>query len=363
MLSCRLIEDGSGIAEIAGAWDRLLCRSEFTTIFASAGFARAWWRAYGHHRRLRLLVVEDEMGPRLIAPLYCDASSPDDWKMIGNFRGDYGNLIFSAGDVESLSCLFAWLRTHAGWQTLSMHNLPGHAAVLRFFPRAYTPDARYATKLRSWLVADSPLICQEWHAQHPRADAAKLRELAALLESRNHRKHVNWFSRQGTLAYRCLAEPADIRSRLPEFFALHVAEWSSKGGRSLFLEPANRDFYGFLTEDLAAYRTLRLDLLTVGDRLIAAHLGFDWHGRVSYYKPCYDPAVASHSPGKLLLAHIIRRAAEAGAPELDLLFGLEDYKKQYASEIRATGSIVMERSRWRALRRRLRPVSGVPLAR
>lgn len=353
MLTCRVIDDPGKLDEISLAWDHLARRSEFIDIYATAGFARAWWKAYGRVRTLRLILVEDASGPRLIAPFYFDNTAPHAWKLIGNFRADYNNLIFAAGDLEPLSYLFSWLRTHGEWRLLMLQHVPGHAAVIHHFPTAYEGHWPRVRKLQSWLALGSLLVYRGRHAVHPRIAGTGLNALGNLLQSRHYRKHVNWLSRQATLEYRSVSDPDEIRSRLPEFMALHVAEWRSKGRDSLFTDPDNRTFYELLTREMAPYGATRLDLLTLGGRPIAAHFGFSWRRRVYYYKPCYDPSVATHSPGKLLLAYIIRRAIEEGAEEVDLLYGREAYKDAYASDIRQTGSLLIHRSRVSALMERV----------
>src|SRR5690348_3563378 len=120
-LQCRLIDDPNAMPELAGRWDSLVRRSEFVDVFSTSGFARAWWKAFGPSRLLRLLVVEQaDATPRLIAPCYADASAPGAWKLIGDFRADYTNFVFAAGDHESLSALFSWLQRRRDWQTLRM---------------------------------------------------------------------------------------------------------------------------------------------------------------------------------------------------------------------------------------------------
>jgi CelD/BcsL family acetyltransferase involved in cellulose biosynthesis len=94
--------------------------------------------------------------------------------------------------------------------------------------------------------------------------------------------------------------------------------------------------------------------LTLDNKIIAAHFGFTWDRRIYYYKPCYDPSLSSHSPGKVLLAYLIQDAITRGIQEVDFLYGLEDYKQDYTSEIRRTSSFLIQKSRLGTLARRLR---------
>src|SRR5260370_34170779 len=110
MLSARLIEYADDLKSLAPIWDALLQRSEFVSIFGTAGFAMSWWHAYGPTRALRLLVVEDgSSGVPLIAPFCEEHATPGNWELIGNFRADYHNLAFESGDVDRREFLFSWL--------------------------------------------------------------------------------------------------------------------------------------------------------------------------------------------------------------------------------------------------------------
>jgi CelD/BcsL family acetyltransferase involved in cellulose biosynthesis len=98
-------------------------------------------------------------------------------------------------------------------------------------------------------------------------------------------------------------------------------------------------------DDLQAYsHSLRLDLLLLDSELIAAHFGFTWDRRIYYYKPCLQIKYAKYSPGKILLEQIIQSAAKKEISEVDLLFGMEEYKLRYTSNIRKTGSLIICRS-------------------
>jgi CelD/BcsL family acetyltransferase involved in cellulose biosynthesis len=346
MLKCRLVQDYYSLAEISEAWDGLVRKSEFNDVFATFGFARAWWRAYGKSRKLQVVVVEDEFSrPHLIAPFYSEASAPGVWKLIGNFRADYNNLIHAAGDSESLLALFNWLKRQPGWHRLELNRIPGHVAVLRHFPRAYGPESSNLSKILSWLSVNSPLVYRRWHKQHPRIDRQALERLKSLLEQQNYRRQLKWLQRHGGFAYRCARDAGECLLLLPMLVKLHIRNWEAKGQRSLFLDTENQAFYRYLIDELAPYNAIRMDVLELNGKMIAAHFGFVWDQRIYYYKSCYDPDHSGRRPGKILLAYIIRDAWDSEAMELDLLNGNEEYKMKYASDIRTTGSLRLYRSR------------------
>jgi hypothetical protein len=98
-------------------------------------------------------------------------------------------------------------------------------------------------------------------------------------------------------------------------------------------------------QNVAMFRELRdrglviLSSLSAGERVVAAHLGALWRGRLSWWVPAYDRELMSFSPGRLLLEDLLRESHARGLAEFDFLLGDEAYKYQYATHLRAVGSI------------------------
>ena len=349
-VTSRLIRDFDELASISVAWDQMVARSDFDDVFATYGFARAWWRAYGSSKNLHVAVLEDgDSRPKLIAPLYSENSSSRTLRVVGDPRGDYNNLIFEKADQRSLGIFFSWLRARNGWRSLRLAKLPAESAIHSHFPFTYGANDRRMRKLRCWMRIGSLLVCSHPPTLHPRINNSKLDEIKDLLSGWNYRKHVYWFGRQGKLEYRRLSSVSDCLSVLPEFMDLHIAEFAAKGMKSLFVEEDNRRFYRFMLEELDRYSAVRLDCLTLDGKLIAGHFGFDWDGRLYYYKPCFEPKYSSHSPGKVLFGHIVKDAVERGLCEIDFLTPGGDYKTKYASDFRAKSSLMVYRSPFAAL--------------
>lgn len=75
-----------------------------------------------------------------------------------------------------------------------------------------------------------------------------------------------------------------------------------------------------------------LSTLSVGDRLIAAHMGMRservWH----YWFPSYEAELSKYSPGQILLLRMAERAPAMGIETIDLGKGDSRYKTQLASK-------------------------------
>lgn len=79
--------------------------------------------------------------------------------------------------------------------------------------------------------------------------------------------------------------------------------------------------------------------LSVGERLIAGHIGVRHDGVFHYWMPSYDAAAAPAAPGLLLLERLIEASIGAGDRIFDFLEGQEQYKFYYATHVRLIGTV------------------------
>ena len=295
------------------------------------------------------MLVEDDSGVRLVAPFYSVASDHNILRLIGDPRGDYNNLVFARGDRAAIETLFSWMRRQSFWETARLRNLPSESSMSSYFQYVCGSDPGQPQKFRSWMNVREFLVYRYWQDDHPNISRARLVELGDLLTGRNYRKHINWFSGRGGLTYRCVTDVSECMAILPFFTQMHIAEWGFRGQKSMFLSREHVEFYSQLIQHLCPDRSIRFDVLKLGEQIIAAHFGFTWAGRVYYYKTCFSPEYASRSPGKLLFGFIANDALANGAEELDLLKGAEEYKAKYASGVRRTASLQIYRTRRTAM--------------
>ena len=71
-----------------------------------------------------------------------------------------------------------------------------------------------------------------------------------------------------------------------------------------------RAFYVALAESMLPSGWLHFSVLECAGRPIAFHFGFEFRGRLYWYKPSFDPELARLSPGTVLLSYLIRDAVE-----------------------------------------------------
>jgi CelD/BcsL family acetyltransferase involved in cellulose biosynthesis len=104
-----------------------------------------------------------------------------------------------------------------------------------------------------------------------------------------------------------------------------------------FAPSANLQLIDALNEMADPECRLVMSRLEAGGRVLAQHLGPQYHDTLSYWFPVYDPEVGNMSPGRLLLWHTLQRAKEIGVGLIDYGAGDAVYKRKFANAVIRSG--------------------------
>ena len=132
---------------------------------------------------------------------------------------------------------------------------------------------------------------------------------------------------------------------LDAFFQQHIERWGLTETPSQFLQEAPRAFMREVVRAMALTGYLRFSVVSLDDRPIAYHLGFECNGRFIWYKPTFDVALCRHSPGEVLIKHLLEDACTRGLLEFDFGPGEEAFKYRFSNYARAISSVHVHRSR------------------
>jgi CelD/BcsL family acetyltransferase involved in cellulose biosynthesis len=160
--------------------------------------------------------------------------------------------------------------------------------------------------------------------------------------SRNLREKIRRSARRlkqrHEVSYRLCSDPSRLDADLDTLMRLHAARWGASGAFDGKDGAFHRDF---------AHRALdagwlRLWLMEVDGRPVAAWYGFRFQGVDSFYQAGRDQAWDQHSVGFQLIVHTIRCAFDDGMRGYAFLRGDEPYKDRFANadhglETRAMG--------------------------
>jgi CelD/BcsL family acetyltransferase involved in cellulose biosynthesis len=147
------------------------------------------------------------------------------------------------------------------------------------------------------------------------------------------RKQVRYqerrLARDHAVRYRLIDDADALAAALDALFELHGARWGDRGSHVFARSEAfHREFAALAL----AQGWLRLWLLEVDGRTVAAWYGFRFGGADWHYQSGRDPAWERYSVGAVLLAHTIRDCVESGVPRYLFLRGDEAYKRRFASD-------------------------------
>lgn len=294
------------------------------TVFQTYQWHRSWLATYGRLYEPSFVTVSDGTSITGVAPLIVEdtAARGRVVRFVGDGRADYCDLL-AAGNVSTVAAMVRELCARKDWDILDLKNIPSESASAGVL-QAVCQEAGYSVLVHDHLVCPTLLL----HGHEP--------EASRILNKPSLRRRQNYFERLGCLSFRTLSAASDIEPQLDAFFEQHIARWSASRTPSLFLVQANRDFYYELTRQLDGTSWLAFSLVELDGRPIAMHYGFDYNDTLFWYKPSFDPAFAAHSPGLVLVRHLIRRAMEDGRRELDFTIGDESFKRRFTNLVRKT---------------------------
>jgi CelD/BcsL family acetyltransferase involved in cellulose biosynthesis len=306
-------EAGTGVVvldsfeDVREPWSRLAYESR--NVFSTIEWAETWWRRYGRGERPLLVACRNRDETTALLPLYVWSRRPVKVaRFVGHGPADQLGPICGPSARATAAAALRHLVEEAPVDIVLAELLPGIE---------HWSEALGQRPLR---VEATPTITLAggWNAYLERR-SANLREQIRRRERQLRRRHEVRFR---------LAAEETVKEDLARLFALHRARWGAAGSPFLRFEGFHQGF-----APLALQRGwLRLWLLDLDDRTVAAWYGFRFAGVESYYQAGRDPSLRDASVGLVLLAHSIREAAEDGMSEYRLLRGDERFEQRLADD-------------------------------
>jgi CelD/BcsL family acetyltransferase involved in cellulose biosynthesis len=284
-------------------------------LFASWEWISTWWQHFGGERPLAGTVARASDGrPLAVVPLYLFSRSPlRVVRFIGHGAGDWLGPISAPGDEQlAADALHATLAAGNGWDLLLAERLRCDQAPARLlggtvFRREGFPILPF--RERTW----GELLAQR---------SANFRQQVRRRERR--------LARTRNLSYRLCSDPERLDADLELLFALHDARWTQR--QSSAFGHARQAFHRNFARLALARGWLRLWVMELDGKPVAAWYGFRHAGVEWYYQSGRDPAYDRDAVGFVLLCHTIRSAVEDGMHAYWFLRGGEAYKDRFAEE-------------------------------
>jgi CelD/BcsL family acetyltransferase involved in cellulose biosynthesis len=308
------------------SWWRLFRRTPTASPFSSPAWLRAWWEHFGRPA-LRIIEVVRDGESIAIVPLARDPNVLHRWLLLGTGNSDYlGALVDPRSRDEALAVVSRALST----------SIEPHESLALCGLRANEPLRTCSLgELRSELVVEDVAPSFDLPASTETLIASLPHGLRVSIQKARRR-----LERDGCASYET-AVGDRVQPCLEDFFALHGSRWAARGEHGGVLDDETvRRFHRAAAPAMDSAGLLRLHVLRVGEKAIAAFYGFAHGETVFAYLGGFDPAYARYSPGQLMLAHAMEQAIRAGDRVFDFLRGNEAYKYQWGAS---------DRSVWRRL--------------
>jgi len=328
----RVVGDSAGFDALRKDWNDLLADSRSDGLFLTWEWLRTWWRHLAEDRRLSILVLSDAGRPTAIAPLALCRSrgvplfpSPAlEFLGSGTVGSDYLDLIVRRGhEEEALRAMAAHPLVERA--VFSLRRVRGDSSL------AWALAVRLGERGGSQIAAASE-VCPFIRLQGHTWDSF-IESLGPEHRS-NLRRRLKALASRFEVRFEPATDEAGRREALASLLALHEMRWRPRGGSEAFHTAALRSFHEEISRLALARGWLRLYVLRLDGRAVAALYGFAYGGRFYFYQSGFDPRYTRYGVGLVTMGLAIRAAIEEGLMEYDLLHGDEAYKFLWAREVR-----------------------------
>jgi len=333
----QLIAEAEGFRRLGPEWDELLSSSPSESVFLTWEWMFTWWKHLSGRRRLSILAVRSAGELIAIAPL---ALRPPDYRRLTPFSSleflgtgiagsDYLDLIVRAGrEQDALPALADYLARGTTMLDLAQIRRGSSLAL----------DLAGRIKGRGWGLSEATTAVCPYIDLSGQTWPSYLAGLGPAHRANLNRRLRN-LTRSSELLFTEARSEEERREFLGHLIVLHNLRRRELGGSETFHTPR---LVGFHEEFSALARRrgwLRLYLLRLDQRPVAALYGFRYGRTFYFYQSGFDPAHGKQSVGLVAMGLTIRNALEDGAAEFDLLHGDEKYKSLWARQRREIGRL------------------------
>jgi CelD/BcsL family acetyltransferase involved in cellulose biosynthesis len=318
-------------------WDELLSSSPSDSVFLTWEWMFTWWKHLSGRRRLSILTVRSAGQLIAIAPL---ARRPPDFGRLAPFSAleflgtgvvgsDYLDLIVRAGrEQDALAALAGHLAQGQIMLGLSQVRKGSSLAL----------DLAGRIEQHGWGMSDATTSVCPYIDLAGRTWESYLAGLGSSHRANLNRRLRN-LNRGSVLTFVEACNEGERREFLTHLIALHTLRRREMGGSETFQTPGLLAFHEEFTRLALQRGWLRLFLLHLNERPVAALYGLRYGRTFYFYQSGFDPAYAKQSVGLVAMGLTIRKALEEGAAEFDLLHGDETYKSLWTRQHRAIGRL------------------------
>ena len=302
------------LLEIAPAWNALAERAG--SPFLTAEWLAAWWNAFDSDGMC--LVLRDEGGD-LRAGVCMQRAGGRLLGMANDHSGDW-----DAVAADDLARNELWRQVGARASNgLMLPSMKADRCIEE--ARGALEDAGYSTTLTP--AADSPLLAL------PPSWEDLLGGVSRGMRSQLGRKRRR-LEREGALGFRTTYGGERLDRDLDALLSVEASGWKSRSGTAILSSPRTTRLYRDVAHGFARAGWLRIHVLELDERVIAAALGCTFAGASFLIKTAFDERFAEFSPGLILQGDALRASIAERSRSYDFLGRADSYKLRWGAEPR-----------------------------
>ena len=334
-MSIEIIDSLEGLDAIRNHWDQLHARIR-GIVFQTFSWNRHWWNVYGNGYTLRVVTVWQGNELLAVLPLFLEKIRLgilhlQRLRLLGtrHIYGEYTPLLSGPHQNEINKELSGWLErelTEGRCDIVELFRFsPTSVSVAKFLNtlRSAAIGFRYDPKCIPHVVMKLP---SNWE---------RYEESLSGVERTMLRRRQKSLLKAG-VAIEKVTDPKHFDSAFSDFVSLHAATWHPRGREGYFGSlDGFEDFHRVTSVDLMEQGYARFYFLRAKGKRIASVQAFFVHDHCCFYLSGLDRGseFIRYSPGKVLLARVIRDAIEEGCATFDFQGGDEDYKFRFGGQL------------------------------
>ena len=330
MISIGQIETFDELEHVGPLWNDLLHKSIDDDVFSTWEWISCWWKHFGTHRQLRVLVARENEQIVGIAPLmissyrFMKLGKVNKIELIGSPEADYNNFILVKNEQKCLKLFLDHLARQTDWDTLELADVREGTLLAELVRRQRTD---YGLKLEERVRTTCPYV------NLPNTKDELIARLSCNARG-NIRRTMRRLQEGYRVEFRTHSEFGSIQDAMDLFFDLHEKRWASKGKSGAFASDTVRDFHRDVAKLLAEKGWLTLLFLIVNGEAVAAEYSFDYRQKMYGYLSGFDPRFAVYGVQTLVQLKTLEMCIATGIREFDFLRGDEEYKSRWGTQAR-----------------------------